>query len=83
MWDNIMLSCLAAITYALISNTQKLAYFFMLLSIFTNAGLISIVYPLAVFGYALLEETRPSKLFWRIMLYYSIGVVCAKCIMNL
>ena len=55
----------------------------MLLSIFTNAGLISIIYPLAVFGYALLEETRPSKQFWRIMLYYSISVICAKCLMNL
>ena len=82
-WDNIMLNCVTALTQALISNTQKLAYFFMLLSIFTNAGLISIIYPLAVFGYALLEETRPSRQFWRIMLYYSISVICAKCIMNL
>jgi len=78
-----MLSCFASLTQAIICNTQKLAYFFMLLSIFTNAGLISIVYPLAVFGYALLEETRPSKRFWRIMLYYSISVICLKCIMNL
>jgi hypothetical protein len=31
---------------------------------YKNAGIISIPYPIAVFGYALLEETRPRKEFW-------------------
>lgn len=81
--DNIMMKWISAIIRAIVSNTQGISYICMLISIFTNAGFISIVYPFAVFGYALLEETRPSKYFWRVMLYYSISVVLAKCLMNL
>ena len=33
----------------------------MMASMMENAGLISIVYPLSIFGYAMLEETRPRK----------------------
>jgi hypothetical protein len=47
--------------YIVISNTHNLIYIFMILSMFNNAGLISLVYPLSVFGYALLEENRPRK----------------------
>lgn len=48
----------------IISNTMNTAYFAMVFSLFTNAGIVSIVYPFLVFGYALLEETRPSQKFW-------------------
>jgi len=36
----------------------------MIYSTFENAGLITIIYPFMIFGWALLEETRPTKLFW-------------------
>jgi hypothetical protein len=55
----------------------------MISSIFTNAGIVAIFYPFAVFGMALLEETRPGKLFWRIMLSYTLGVLLLKFITNL
>ena len=42
------------------SNTAGLAYFFMVLCMYRNASILSVVYPLAVFGYALIQETRPS-----------------------
>jgi hypothetical protein len=47
--------------YVIISNTQSLIYIAMIFSMFMNAGLISLIYPLSVFGYAMLEETRPRK----------------------
>jgi len=31
---------------------------------FKNAGLFGLIYPLSIFGYALLEETRPRKEYW-------------------
>ena len=47
--------------YIIISNTQNLIYFSMMFSMYMNNGLISLVYPISIFGYALLEETRPRK----------------------
>lgn len=47
-----------------LSNLQGLIYTFMILSMISNSGLISLIYPPAVLGYALLEENRPRKEFW-------------------
>lgn len=45
--------------YVIISNTQNIIYFCMMLSMYQNSGFISIIYPFSIFGYALLEQTRP------------------------
>ncbi len=74
---------MASIFRAIVSNTSVLACFFMIVSMYTNAGLISIIYPFAVFGYARLEETRPPKAFWRFTLYYTLFVLLAKYVSNL
>ena len=60
------------------SNVHGIAYFLMILSMINNAGALSVIYPLAVFGYALLEETRPGKGFWRFMIFYTIFVLVVK-----
>jgi hypothetical protein len=54
----------------------------MLTSMYTNAGIVSMAYPFAVFGYALLEETRPGKMFWRYMLTYSLSILVLKYLVN-
>lgn len=48
-----------------------------------NAGIISLPYPIAVFGWALLEETRPGKTFWSFIRYYTEIVLGFKFILNL
>ena len=50
----------------------------MVVSHMLNAGIVSIVYPFAVFGYALMEETRPGKKFWEFMLKYTVIVLFLK-----
>jgi hypothetical protein len=55
----------------------------MIASMYTNAGLISIPYPIAVFGYALLEETRPVKEFWDWVRNYTILLLAFKFSANL
>jgi hypothetical protein len=55
----------------------------MISSLYTNAGLVALLYPFAVFGYALLEETRPGKVFWRTILAYSLSVLFLKYVINL
>jgi len=69
--------------YIIISNTQNLIFFSMMLSMYMNAGLISIVYPILLFGYALLEETRPRKGFWEYLRYYTTTLLFIKFIFNL
>lgn len=69
--------------YMIISNTQNLIYFSMILSMYMNAGLISLLYPIAVFGYALIEETRPRKEFWHFIRSYTSCLLFFKFIVNL
>jgi hypothetical protein len=59
------------ITYFFISNSDALAYFFFFLNHFMYGSVESIVFPLSVLGYAILENPRPSPKYWRIMLFYS------------
>ena len=65
------------------SQTRSLIYLTMILSIYSTAGLISIFYPLAVFGYAMLEETRPRKEFWRVVIIYTTIILLLKFVINL
>jgi hypothetical protein len=72
-----------AVVQAFISNTGNLAYLSMILSMYINAGLLSLVYPLSVFGYALVEETRPGRRFWALIRDYTTFVLFIKFIFNL
>jgi len=69
--------------YILISQTQNLIYFGMVFSMWQNAGIISFPYPLAVFGYAMLEETRPRKEFWDYVRIYTTFILFFKLTLNL
>lgn len=53
------------------------------MSMFQNAGIISLIYPISVFGYALLEETRPRREFWIFIRQYTTVVLFFKFVMNL
>lgn len=50
---------------------------------YMNAGIISLPYPIAVFGWALLEERRPGKQFWLFIRYYTEAVLAFKFLLNL
>jgi hypothetical protein len=55
----------------------------MILSMILNAGLVSLLYPLGVFGYALMEEGRPGRYFWNFMSGYTLFILFMKLIVNL
>mmetsp|Transcript_34734 Transcript_34734/g.53330 ORF Transcript_34734/g.53330 Transcript_34734/m.53330 type:complete len:182 (-) Transcript_34734:3043-3588(-) len=87
-WDftrphSMIFKVLETYCYALISQTQNLIYLAMILSMYMNAGLISLPYPVAVFGYALLEETRPRKEFWDYVRLYTVCILFFKFTLNL
>lgn len=69
--------------YIIISQTENLIYASMIYSMFQNQGLISLFYPIMVFGYGLINEVRPSKEFWRIIRIYTTVLIFFKFIFNL
>lgn len=69
--------------YIGISQTQNFIYFSMLFSMYQNAGIISLFYPISVFGYAMLEETRPRKEFWNLVRTYTTVIMFFKFTLNL
>lgn len=74
---------LETLFYIGISQTQNVIYFAMIFSMYQNAGIISLFYPLAVFGHALLEETRPRREFWIFVRQYTTVLLFFKFVMNL
>jgi len=69
--------------YIILSNTHTIIYLCMMLSMYQNAGLMSIVYPISIFGYALIEETRPRRGYWDFLRIYTIVILVIKFIWNL
>jgi hypothetical protein len=82
-FERITIAVLDSIPNALLSQAAHLCYLCMILSMILNAGLISILYPFAVFGYALMEEGRPKKSFWTAMSYYTILILTLKLVVQL
>jgi hypothetical protein len=80
---SILMKNLETLFYILISNTDNLIYLSMIYSMFQNSGIISLIYPFMIFGYALLEETRPHRHFWDFCRIYTIILLSAKFTMNL
>ena len=81
--SRIWITLVGVMPKALISNVSTFAYLFMILSMCWNAGFISILYPLAVFGYALMEEARPSKYFWIAVTFYTVLIILIKTLFQL
>jgi hypothetical protein len=47
-----------------LNNFSWVCYFFMILDHMASASLISLIYPLSIFCFALLEYPRPKKYYW-------------------
>jgi hypothetical protein len=82
-FSRIWISFFGVIPKALISKMAPIAYIFMIISMITNAGFISILYPFAVFGYALMEEGRPPKHFWNFVIFYTTMIIFLKTVFQL
>lgn len=69
--------------YIGISQVQNFIYLSFIFSMMQNSGLISLVYPVSMFGYALMEEVRPRKWYWAWIRTYTIGVLVIKFLITL
>lgn len=76
--SNITVRYLGLLLEILASHSDKLCYLFMIVSMMKTAGFISLIYPMSVFGYALMEEMQPKKKFWYVILFYTEALILLK-----
>ena len=69
--------------YLCISKISYIIFMMMIYSTYQNAGIITIIYPFMIFGWALLDETRPSKKFWQILKFWTTIVLFCKFFANI
>ena len=62
----------------LCNNFDYFCYFVMLIDHMINSSFLTILYPLSIFCYALLENPRPKKIYWQFCIYYTVFILCAK-----
>ena len=67
----------------LISKTGPICYLFMIIAHIMNGSLISMVYPFSIFIYALLEERRPVKTYWKFIIFYSAIILFLKFLIQI
>lgn len=55
----------------------------MLLSVILNPGIVTLMYPISIFGYALMEESRPRKEFWFLVILYTQILILVQVILSM
>ena len=66
-----------------INHFTWVCYFFMLLDHMICSSVISLVYPLSIFCFALLEYPRPKKTYWILCMVYTMIIMFIKFIIQL
>lgn len=69
---------LEATYYALVSRSELVCYFLMILNQILYCSLLSLPLPLMVFLWGMLSVPRPSKMFWITAITYTEAVVVIK-----
>ncbi len=70
-WKTLGFNYLGLVYKIVASYTEWICYVFMLSATYSNGGLLYMVYPLIIFGYALLEESKPGSRFWFFTIIYT------------
>lgn len=71
---------LISIFYLLLSQSELICYFFMILNHISSASLLSIPLPISVFLWAMLCIPRPTKTYWITIITYVEVIVVVKFI---
>lgn len=66
-----------------VTYSDFVCYLFMIVSMMKNAGLIAVIYPFVVFGYALMEEINPRKRVWYAIMVYTEFLILIKFLYQL
>ena|SRR6218665_1435910 len=60
-----------AIVDALMSRTDLLCYFVMVLNVLLSASVLSILFPISIFFWGMLSVPRPTKTYWITVITYT------------
>ena len=71
------------VSEVLVTYSDSVCYILMIVSMMKNAGLISILYPVFVFGYALMEEVNPGRKVWYAVMIYTQTLIITKFLFQL
>ena len=66
-----------------LNNFHWLCYFVMILNHITSASFLTLFYPISIFCYALLEYPRPPKIYWKIVLLYTVFLLMIKFVIHI
>lgn len=69
--------------FCIFENYNVVCYLFMLINHIIYANLISMIWVCALFGFALIENPRPTKRFWNNALIYGLLIVAFKFTLQL
>lgn len=67
----------------LFENFHIVCYFVMILNHMIYNSMISLVWPISVFGYAMMENPRPKKRYWNNCILYALFTVVFKFLIQL
>ncbi|XP_022080337.1 piezo-type mechanosensitive ion channel component 1-like [Acanthaster planci] len=67
-----------SLLYAVVSQSQLVCYFLIILNLLLSANLLSLPLPILVFTWAMLSVPRPTKRFWITVITYTELVVILK-----
>ncbi|KAI0240903.1 Piezo-type mechanosensitive ion channel component 2, partial [Lamellibrachia satsuma] len=73
-----LLRFIVAIKDALLSLSEFLCYFVMILNAVFNASILSLPFPISVFLWAMLSVPRPDTVYWITMIFYTEFVLLVK-----
>ena len=76
----ILIAFYSLLINVILSNSSFFCYLFMVICMIMNGSMLSLVYPISIFIYALLEEKRPGKFYWLLILNYTAVVLVLKFI---
>ena len=67
----------------LYENNEYIIYFFLLINHIISGSIISLIYPLFVLIFGIIQYPRPSKLFWKTLMVYTTFIIFLKFFIQL
>ena len=77
-WTQRVSRLLIALYYMFLSHSEYVVYFFIIVNIILNGGMLSLIYAGLLFCWGLLSNPWPTRVFWLIIIFYSMLVIILK-----
>lgn len=71
------------LAYFIISQMDKICYLLMIINHIVNDNILSLVFPISLFLYALLENPIPLKGYWKFIVFYTVLIIMVKFLYQL